>query len=140
MTLTRAAEAAILAGSYDTSATYAVELLALLRDQASHRWFADALEIVALIVANRGDDDLADECFRTAETLRHASGETTGGVRSLTPMVQRLRERLDAKRPAIVSNTHPDVAIGRAHAALTTRPDSSTSALAAQPLTGAAAT
>ena len=50
MALARSAETAVLAGSYAEATVLLDELLGLLRDQASRRWVADTIELVALVL------------------------------------------------------------------------------------------
>jgi hypothetical protein len=117
MALSRAAEPALLAGSYPRAGSLVVEVLGLLRDQASPRWVADALEMAALVLEAQRDGEGATAVLRAADALRKASGEQPGGARVLALEVQRGRERLlgtsdTLDRPEVAPS--PDVAIDRA--------------------------
>ena len=115
MALGRAAETAVLAGSPARAASVATELLARLRDQASHRFVADALEVAALLVEWYGENDTASELLRAADALRAPSGEPIGGTRSLGPAVREARDRLFTACPTPAADPlGRDAAIARA--------------------------
>ena len=94
MALSRAAETAILAGANSVAANMTAELLAVLRTEASQRWVADALEMASLVLEAQCDAKAATEGLHTADAIRTASGEQTGGTRALAHAVQQGRLRL----------------------------------------------
>jgi tetratricopeptide (TPR) repeat protein len=96
MSLARAAETAILAGSFRQAGDILGELLGLLRDVRSRRWLADALEMAALVLEFRDHPVTAVEVLGASAALRASSGEKHGGSRALAAEVRRSRDRLGA--------------------------------------------
>ncbi|HEX5347939.1 MAG TPA: BTAD domain-containing putative transcriptional regulator [Pseudonocardiaceae bacterium] len=88
MTLTRAAETAVLAGHPRRAAGILVELLGLLADQGTRRWVADALETAALIL-EIDDAERASAILGAADRLREAIE-----VRTIAEEVRHARDRL----------------------------------------------
>jgi tetratricopeptide (TPR) repeat protein len=105
MTLTRAAETAILASQPRRAADILIELLGVLADLGSQRWLADALETAALILEDNQDAERASRILGASNRLREAASETKGGVRVIANKVRHTEERLigalDAERFAL---------------------------------------
>jgi tetratricopeptide (TPR) repeat protein len=98
MTLARAAEAAVLAGDAQAAEADLVELLRLLDDLGTRRWGADALELAAVVLDQRGAREEALGALQAAAQLREASGEPCGGVRAASAEVRRVAARLQRIR------------------------------------------
>jgi hypothetical protein len=94
MALTRAAEAAILAGDHRRAGDVVGELLALVRDLRTRRWLADALELTALVLESRAEPAAAAEILGASEALREGAGQAGGGVRAVVEAVEDGRGRL----------------------------------------------
>jgi hypothetical protein len=95
MALARSAETAILAGAYAEAIPLLDELLDLLRDQASRRWVADTIELVALVLeAHLALRDEAGGLLAASGRLRAEAGEQVGGTRIAAQAVLALRDRL----------------------------------------------
>jgi predicted ATPase len=99
MSLVRAAETAILAGSHDRAAEVISEVLECVRESASQRWVADALEMAALVLEDRHDADVAVTVLRAAAALRATYSERRGGTRALADDVREVYERLIDRAP-----------------------------------------
>ena len=90
------------------------ELLGLLRDQASRRWVADTIELVALVLeAHLARSDEAAELLAASARLRAEAGEQLGGTRIVAQAVLALSDRLapspepaDPRRPQEPGSPH----------------------------------
>ena len=96
MTLTRAAETAVLADEPRRAAGFLAELLGVLSDLGTQRWLADALEITALVLEAEQDADRASAILGISDRIREAASEPRGGVRVIAEQVRHARERLVA--------------------------------------------
>jgi predicted ATPase len=96
MALVRAGETAILAGRHRRASEIIAELLELLHHLGSRRWVADTLEMAALVLESRKDEEAAVEVLGASEALRAASGENCRGSRAVSAEIQRGRDRLIA--------------------------------------------
>src|SRR5437660_410639 len=73
MTLTRAAETAILVGEFRRAAGILIELLGVLTDLGTQRWLAEALETAALVLDAKQDAERASTILGAADQLRDAA-------------------------------------------------------------------
>ena len=94
MALTSAAETAILAGNRDRAQELLEELVRALRDQASLRWAADALELAGVFLEGEQPATAADALALAAALRGDASH--VGGIRPVAAEVQRTQQRLVA--------------------------------------------
>jgi predicted ATPase len=103
MTLTRAADAAIVAGQPRRAASILLEVLGVIADLGTWRYLADALELAAVVMVDDAASlDVAAEVLGAARALRgegagHPNLAGSGHSRSLlisTPEVARVRARL----------------------------------------------
>ena len=94
MALTSCAETAILAGNRDRARELLEELLRTLRDQASLRWAADALELAGVFLEGEEPAAAAD-ALASAAALRGTAGQL-GGIRPIAPEVLRAHQQLVA--------------------------------------------
>jgi predicted ATPase/class 3 adenylate cyclase len=93
MALTRAAEAAIVAGRRQRAELVLAELLNLLRDLGGRRWVAEALELAALLIAT-SDPTAAATMLGAAEALRSALGEPANPAGVLASRIEECRRRI----------------------------------------------
>jgi predicted ATPase/class 3 adenylate cyclase len=97
MALTRAAQAALLAGDLGRGAEFLGALLRLLEAMATRRWVGDALEMTALHREQLGGDGAAGaaaELFGACDALRAALGEGGAGLGLLVQRVEQSRRRV----------------------------------------------
>ncbi|MDQ3826177.1 MAG: hypothetical protein M3319_03700 [Actinomycetota bacterium] len=73
MTLTRAAETAILVGEFRRAAGILVESLGVLTDLGTQRWLAEALETAAVVLEATQDAERASAILGAADQLRDAA-------------------------------------------------------------------
>ena len=92
MALASGAETAILSGNHDRAQELLEELLRALRDQASLRWAADALELAGVFLEGE-QPAMAADALASAAVLRGSAGQL-GGIRPVAAEVQRAHQRL----------------------------------------------
>ena len=105
MAVSRAAEAAVLAGDAPSAGRYLAELATSLRGSRSRRWLADTLETGALL-AEPAEPDLAVSLLGAAEAVRTAAEEQLGGQRVITANVHEAHARLAHVRSPARSGWH----------------------------------
>jgi hypothetical protein len=96
MALSRAAEAAVLAGQHRRAAAILGEFFGVIADLGTRRFLADALESAAMVLERIDDGKVAAELLGAADGLRRADGEPSGPLRVSAPEVEQTRARLVA--------------------------------------------
>jgi tetratricopeptide (TPR) repeat protein len=96
MALSRAAEAAVLAGQHRRAAAILDEFFGVIADLGTRRFLADALESAAMVVEGDDDGEVAAELLGAADGLRRADDEPSGSLRVSAPEVEQTRARLEA--------------------------------------------
>jgi predicted ATPase len=89
MTLTRAAETAVLVRESRRAAGILVELLGVLTDLGTQRWLAEALETAAVVLEAEQDTERAAAILRAADQLHDAAQ-----VQIIAEQVRHARDRL----------------------------------------------
>ncbi len=97
--LTRAAEAAIIADRLDRADLILRELLVLLRELGARRWVAEALELTALVIG-ASDPAAAALALGAAEAVRTALGEPANPGGILARRIEDCRRRIVENRSA----------------------------------------
>jgi predicted ATPase/class 3 adenylate cyclase len=93
MTLTRAAEVAILLARWERAQAMLAELFTVLRNTGGHAFLADALEMAGVLQDVRGQSDSAAHLLAAADHVRRQSNETADH-RPVTPLLEACRHRL----------------------------------------------
>ena len=110
MTLTRAAEVAILLGRWEQAQAMLVELLTVLRNTGGRAFLADGLEMAGVLQEVRGQPRSAVHLLAAADHVRRQSNEAADN-RPVTPLLdacrRRMAEALHREDPAPFSMRDP---------------------------------
>jgi len=93
MALARAAETALLAGQLPRAVANLTDLLGVLAESGTSRWLGEALEMTALVLADKGETARATEILGACQAL-HGAADHTHRLVVMARELQDLRPRL----------------------------------------------